>query len=238
MRKMPVVKERRRKSSQHRGHIGLKLFVLHVIVPHHYVCNLLLYLYYPLRYLSSYSQSLRPLSSNCLSNMKKNDDYYFFTFLFCKLFSLRILDRFFMSFAAPPKLFFVLGRFLARSFSFPLVALAICVFAIFFARRRCTRASLEAFACLRSSFVRLLSFSPREGSPLGTTMGKPVSLVFEDESLGLRSVVCDVRLGRGCLVSPNLWLPVALHRWTRSVRFANLSCSGSRVSVSSTHSRS
>lgn len=82
---------------------------------------------------------------------------------------------------------------------------------------------------------------PSDGSPLGTDTG-PVE--GAEERGGLDGLEGDLESGSADLEGIEeiltLFLPPGsvLHRWTRSLRLANLSRSGSRERISSTHSRS
>lgn len=159
---------------------------------------------------------------------------YFFIFLFATLFSL--LSRPLLSFrGAEP--FFTAGvlRTLSRSFTCGLTpSLASAFLAFFFASLLATRSASEDLICLRSSFGRCASLSPREGSPFGierVDIGTPGALGLEEWG--------DLEpspSGR----SPEAPEPPGsvLHRCTRRVRLANLSFVGSRARTSSTHSRS
>lgn len=93
----------------------------------------------------------------------------------------------------------------------------IAIRAFFFASLLATRSASVDLICLRSSFGSPDSFSPRRGSPFGTT------------TVGARSFLCVT----SCFVPG-----AVLQRCTRSLRFANLSFSSSRARSSSTHSRS
>lgn len=102
--------------------------------------------------------------------------------------------------------------------------LASTILAFFLAILRATRSASAALTRLRSSLVSLTSFSPRDGSPFGTG-GTGARL---DACVGLEggTFLTEVAFG------------IDLHRWTRSFRFASLSCPDSSARISSTQVRS
>ncbi len=151
--------------------------------------------------------------------------HYFLAFRLAKALSLRMRPLRFLSFSSVDPL--LMGFLtLDRSFVTTLTPPALRAFLAFFlAKRRATRSVLDALTFLRSSFDSVAILSPREGSPLGITIGSgfgrlplPFFSVDDDDVLDL--------------------FGSTLHRCTRSFLLANLSLPSSMDNISSTHSRS
>jgi len=115
---------------------------------------------------------------------------HFFAFLLATLFSLRILPLFVFREDEPPS-FRTAAGFRTLSLFLPLgetPCSASDMRAFFLAILRARRSASAALAFLRSSLDMWINFSPKEGSPLGTTgvdkltgfCGGPEAAVFKE----------------------------------------------------------